>query len=360
MIDEIKHALEIASAGQAFEIGEGGYLILTTEGVSGVEDGSALDTVLEQTFGDDYANTLKLSYGEWGNNALYLGLLGGGAASVYNSTYYGVSDVLMGQVKEITDAAMGILDIAGSGNNRNDMIALFAGADEAAGTSALLSEVAGMYGYVDEDGNGDISKVSDEELPNFLVLAVAYDITNEKYLGDEWEMSATTGLIHDFALFNGYAATEQGKQEGFDVAYNNFVAQIGNAQDVNAVANAYKTLRAEAQKEGSNFATYKNSQGETDSEAFSSMMIGLTSSTVGSNSEKVQSGLANDDFFTSGAGNALFGTYMDSVESFAGIEIIDEALQQEFLNAMSQPGAVGIFFTLTERGIVINSSLPVV
>ena len=68
MVDEIKHAIEIAGASGTFVEGEGGYLVLSTNGVSGVESGSNLDEVLKATFGDNYATTLKLSYNEWGNN----------------------------------------------------------------------------------------------------------------------------------------------------------------------------------------------------------------------------------------------------------------------------------------------------
>ena len=95
MIDEIKHAIEIAGAAGTFSEGESGYIVLsTTEAVSGVEEGSALDAVLKQTFGNDYANTLKLSYDGW-------------SATFQGSSFYddneGLSG-LMGTVETLTDA----------------------------------------------------------------------------------------------------------------------------------------------------------------------------------------------------------------------------------------------------------------
>lgn len=352
LISEIEQALILAGYNGTFDNGEGGYLILSAD-ASYTSDNAGedtnLDKALKAAFGENYS--LQLAYDGWGNNYLYLGLADGGAEAVYNSTYYNVSDQLMGQVKEITDAALSILDVTGSGNNRNDMIAMFAGADEEPGSSEFLSAVAGLYGYVDENGNGDISKVSDAELPNLLVLAIAADVTES----EPENVQQATGLIQNFALYNGYAATEQGKAAGFDTAYNTFVTSINNAQNIQDVATAYKTLRNTANNDSA-YNTYANGQGKTDVQAFNSMMAGLASSTV-NNSELVKDSLASEDFFSTGVGNSLFGTYIDSVESFVGINFADDDSLDGFYNDMSADGVVGIFFTNYGNGIVVNNSV---
>ena len=348
MFSDLESALTYASLAGTFEEGEGGYIILSTEGVvNDIEKGSSLDIALTDAFGANYRNELKLAYDSWGNNYLFLGLAGESAQNVYNSTYYAVSDELMGQVKDITDAALSILDNGvGSGNSRNDMIGMFAKEGEAAGQSAFLNEIAVQYGY------NSLDEVPDEALPNLLVLAVATDVTTSNN-NEDYQMSETSGLIQNFALYNGYASTEQGKAEGFDVAYNTFVEEMNAATDINGVADAYKKLQAATKAENSGYNAYVAGQGKTDMEAFDSMLAGLTGSTLG-NKEMTKEGLTDADFFTTGVGNSLFGAYIDSVESFVGIQTDDS-----FAEAMIQEGVVGFYFTFVNSEMVINNSLPI-
>ena len=343
LVSDIEYALTLAGYNGTFEEGEGGYLILSKDGIVNDIEGTDLETVLKNTYGEKYEDELKLAYDEWGNNYLFVGLSGNNAQSVYNSTYYAVSDELMGQVKDITDAALSILDVAGTGDSRNDMIDMFG--------SEFLNGVAKQYGYANLD------EVSDEELPNLLVLAVATDITTESKNPNEHNISQASGLIQNFALYNGYAATDEGKAQGFDKEYEKFVTALNNAKDsedpIGAVADAYIDLQEATQVEGSKYNDYVSNKGKTDGEAFEAMLAGLAGSTLGSK-EQTKENLSDADFFTTGVGNTLFGTYIDSVESFVGVQT-----DEYFDTQMAQPGVVGIYFTYVNSQIVINNSLPI-
>ena len=349
MFADIEDQLIYAGYAGGFEEGEGGYVVLSPEGVVAIE-GEGFKQVLINAYGENYEDELKLAYEEWGNNYLYAGLVGGGAQSVYGSTYYANSDKLMGQVQEITNAALAILD-SDSDASTEKMLELFAGPD---GSQDFLNEVALMYGYTDENGNGDISKVSNEELPNFLVLAVAADITAAINKPGEHTMSQASGLVQNFALYNAYAATDEGKAAGFDKEYEKFVAAINDENaTVGSVAEAYNALKGEAEKSGSTFQDYKTEDASTDMSAFAAMLGGLTGST-GANPDLTKDNMKDANFFTTGVGNELFGTYIGSVESFVGVSVDDT-----FAEEMAQPGTVGFYFTYINSEIIINNTLPV-
>jgi len=348
LISEIEQAITLAGYKGTFTNGEGDYLILSSDGeVQGVTEGSGLEQALIDTFGADYKDVLKLKYDAWGNNGLAMGLGGGQAEAVYNSTYYGVSDQLMGQVKEITDAAWNLLGNDGNAT-REQMVQMFNG-------SLSLDAAAQTYGY------DSLDEVPDDALPNLLVLTVAADITSKNNNSDH-EMAQASGLIQDFALFNGYAATEAGKQAGADGksfadAYATFVAEIGvEDAELSDVVEAYNKLKA-ASEADSGFANYSaDDQSTIDLNAFSAMMSGLAGAAA-MNPEGVTAGLSEADFFTEKLGKDLFDTYIGSVESAVGL---DAAASLEMMNTLfAEEGNVAVYYSFLENAVVIGNSLPV-
>ena len=355
MIADIEDQLIYAGYAGAFEEGEGGYVILSPEGVIAIE-GAGLEQVLINAYGENYDDKLKLAYDEWGNNGLFVGLVNGKAADVYNSTYYDVSDKLMGQVQEITNAALAILD-ADSEQSTEKMLALFADSN---GNQDFLNDVAKMYGYVDANGNGDVSKVSAEELPNFLVLAVATDITTAANNPQGHSISQASSLVQSFALYNAYAATDDGKAAGFDEAYETFVTTI-SAPDasVSTVANAYKTLQSTANSDAKFDAYITNGNSATDYKAFQSMMGGLAGATGSNNTELTKNNMSDPEFFTTGVGSNLFNTYIDSVESFVGIPEGSQFVEDIMEDGQVKEGVVAIYFSFVNSQMVINNTIPV-
>ena len=349
LISDIEYALQLAGYSNTFTNGDGGYMILSVDGVSGITEGSPLDEAMIAAFGTGYQNSLKLKYSGWGNNGLALGLNGEQAKAVYNSTYYAVSDQLMGQVKEITDAAWSILENTSGEANREQMIAMFADG------SMTLEDVAQTYGYESLDD------VPDEAMPNLMVLAVAGDVAMKNQADDpeDWTMSGASELIQNFALYNGYASTAAGKTaaEGgssFADAYSTFVEEISEAEDVSEVAAAYKKLM-EVAKADSAYSTYvSGEQSKTDIAAFTAMMSGLTGAAAMNNSGIID-GLSQKDFFTTGLGNSLFNTYIGAVESALALD----AEAGEALMGVLENGGVAVFYSVSNSKTNVGNTLPI-
>ena len=106
MVDEIKHAIEIAAVGDnwylaATEDGKAGYIILKTNGdaVVGGDLTTEITKALTDTFGSNYPSALRLEYDGW------KGTLGGSnLGNFMNSTFKDNTETLMGDVQSLTNA----------------------------------------------------------------------------------------------------------------------------------------------------------------------------------------------------------------------------------------------------------------
>ena len=353
MISDIEYILTLASYNGTFAEGDSGYIVLTTNGIANdIEPNSALDVVLKNAYGAEYKKTMKLAYDQWGNNGLAMGLTKGQAQNVYKSTYYQSSDKLMSQVTDITNAAWNLLSVGMEGDEkptRDQMIGMFADG------SMTLEDAALAYGY------DSLDDVPDEALPNLMVLAIAGDVTMENNdTEDTHNMSAASGLIQGFALYNGYAATTSGKtapegESSFADAYNTFVAKLDQAQKVSDVTAAYKELQAIAAEDAGYQAYLSSQQSATDLNAFTAMMSGLTGA-ANNNQEGVVEGLTQADFFTNGLGNSLFNTYIDSVES--ALYLSDDASNALFDAINQEDGSVVIFYSVVNNEVKLGNTLP--
>ena len=100
MVAKIERALNIAYQSGNFNEGDGGYVILSANGVkNAIAAGSSLDKVLKDTFGDDYTAKLKLKYNKW------IGLTSDQIfAEAYKaSSYNGNEDALITQIGSVTN-----------------------------------------------------------------------------------------------------------------------------------------------------------------------------------------------------------------------------------------------------------------
>ena len=350
LINGIENAIHLAA--YANDLDGSGYVILSNEGDATVV-GAGLEDALTVAFGD--ISSLKLKYADWGNNGLYAGLYD--AASVYNSTYYGVADKLMGQVQEITSAAASIVKDLNDGTSagRDEMIAIF--------TPDLLIEAAdSSLGMTLTES--DLKNMNENEFTNLLVFTAAYDVGLKGLNGDDYEVSEASNIISTFAMYNGYAATESGKTvkdasgKTFADRYADFVTAISAADaDVDDVKNAYKGLR-DATGSYADYSNYMSAdgQGKTDAAAFSAMMMGLTGAAAGNGDLKNQ--LNDPNFFTSGVGKNLFSTYIDSVPSAAGLE---EEIMDGLFGALDEvdSNAVAVYYSKNGAAVSVSNSLPV-
>ena len=108
MVDEIKHAIEIAAVGESWyqqlpNGGAVGTVVISKTGttVSG-DNATLIQTALEKTFGD--LTSLKLSYDGWTGT-----LQAANASILLNSSYYGKTDILMDDVQGLANSLQFIL-----------------------------------------------------------------------------------------------------------------------------------------------------------------------------------------------------------------------------------------------------------
>lgn len=115
LVDEIKHALQIAAVGDNWytTLPSGkliGTIVISDDKttVSGA-NADLIHAALEATFGPGYKTELTLSYDGW------TGTLGaGGAQSIVNSSYYGKVDVLLEDIQEVTNSLQDFIVSSGS------------------------------------------------------------------------------------------------------------------------------------------------------------------------------------------------------------------------------------------------------
>lgn len=108
MVDEIKHAIEIAAVGESWyqqlpNGGAVGTVVISKTGttVSG-DNATLIQTALEKTFGD--LTSLKLSYDGWTGT-----LQAANASILLNSSYYGKTDILMDDVQGLANSLQSFL-----------------------------------------------------------------------------------------------------------------------------------------------------------------------------------------------------------------------------------------------------------
>ena len=110
MVDEIKHAIEIAAVGDSWATkltpGVVGTIVITDQGTTVTDEDTAalLLKAMTDTFGSGY-NTMKLSYDGWTGT-----LNAGNISYITSSSYYGNVPQLMGDVQDLTSALMNFVD----------------------------------------------------------------------------------------------------------------------------------------------------------------------------------------------------------------------------------------------------------
>lgn len=367
MVDEIKHAIEIAGAAGTFSEGDTGYIVLTTEGVSGVEEGSALDTVLEQTFGNDYANTLKLSYDGWAENAGMLAWLAGSSIdgdgnSVANNTYEDIANVagssylkgnttaeLMSNVENLTTKLASIVDGMGADAKQN-VVDMFSVGSKVDGTySNALETVMAEQGYT-------LENVDTTTLSNLVVLAAAEEMKgmDSTTMMSGKQPSPMGEYITSYALYTAYASSNSASEDYKDAysALQNQIQAEPNAAKIIKLLNDFKTTTTT----DSGFTAYSTGANDSpvgsgyfnDVDAFASIMNAVDSGNIDSDS------LKDSSLFTEGDVNTLFGSYVDSVNMIGNMS----KAEYDALVVAAQHGGVTILYSCNENQVQVICSLP--
>ncbi|MBE6579616.1 MAG: prepilin-type N-terminal cleavage/methylation domain-containing protein [Ruminococcaceae bacterium] len=362
LVDEIKHAIEIAGAAGTFSEGDTGYLVLTTEGVSGVEEGSTLDTVLKQTFGNDYANTLKLSYDGWADNAGMLAWLAGSSVdgdgnSVANNTYAGIANVagssflkgnttdeLMSNVENLTTKLASIVVDMDAVAKQGVMDMFTVGSKEDGTYSNALETVMAEQNYT-------LEEVDATTLSNLVVLAAAEEMKGKT---EDSEASSMAQYVSLYAMYTAYAANENSSQAYKDdyAALQTQIQQENNPVKIMEALGSFSekmygndtgTIKADA-----GWEEYSKATLDSDLSAFVSIMNAVDNGKIDSGS------LQDAALFTTGDVSVLFNSYVDAVK------MIDGMSEEEYntLVAAAQNGGVTVLYSCVDNQVRVICSLP--
>lgn len=114
LVDEIKHAMEIAAIGDEWHkeltgdkltgigmivVKEDGTTVVPSSNASVVDLSGKIESAMKETFGSNYGRELKLSYDGWTGT-----LADGGSIAIANSAYAKDTEGLLKTVQNITDA----------------------------------------------------------------------------------------------------------------------------------------------------------------------------------------------------------------------------------------------------------------
>ena len=362
LISEIEHALTLAGYNGTFADGEGGYLVLSTEGVSGVTAGSSLEKALIDTFGAGYADTLKLAYDGWNSSGLFDDLYGEMAMIVSNSSYMTGNrvDALLGDVEKMTKMATSLVDALSAGDGFLSEVTL----SDMFTTDGVcaIDTTAAKYGITkdaDETWEQWAAKnngANQTAYSNLLVLTAADE--SEKYMlttgqDNEYAMSGASNMIREFSSFYAFAATNP----EFSAKLDTYLEELNDGTTVTNASTGsawYNRLKAEADSYGySDPNVYSDDQKVMDDYGFMSIMAGLGNPTD-EQAANIGSDLNNANLFTSGTVNNMYNEYLDAVD------VLDALYQAnpDFANVSFGEGEVAIL-VIQQNGLAnTTNSLP--
>ena len=273
MIAEIKNVLMMHYYSSTTP--QAGYVIIG-QNTEDNDANSFADEAMKDAYGDNWKSTLVLKYGGWENKLMDAinkqNNIGGFAGAVVNSSYMSSSTAdLLGEVSDITSTALDFLDGYGSNTTGlyNTLCNLYYPNDP-----DKFNELCEKYDISTKQGkNGwEFDGASSAELSNFLVLATAYDMSNQLDDLENYETSAATQLVLSFAGFNAY--TKYKDDPEVTKAYNEMLTAMGNATTPGEMKAAIATFGN--QFEGDfNGDFMESGQHATDMSAFLGIMDAL-------------------------------------------------------------------------------------
>ena len=323
MVGDIEYALELHAQSTPEDVAAG-YIILTPTGAQATE-GFVTD-VLIATYGEDWANELKLAYGEWTNEGMLdlvtnytqadLELIAG--SSFMNSSTEGILNAVTGMTGLVGDVIDSRSENAAE--SRGHLVRIFG---EDSDIVAKLDDLQANEGLTDAEYSTAVS--------NLLVGTMADAI------GDNPAMQT---MINMYAAAYNYA-----EETGDTSALEQMERNLSNLDLDVLVSGENSTPEEEAQRgfaaitEGisddednpcKGFAAYMSSESGSDKIASDNEALGTMMGAVKeiANDFQDKDSLTNAELFSSnGVANQVNG-YLDSVKALAGMDATEiQALQ---------------------------------
>jgi hypothetical protein len=375
LVAEIENALILAGYSGTFAEGEGGYILLSVNGVENaaeIAEGSALDKALDAAYGDGWRTTLKLQYSGWSSNGLFNNLTPETAFAVKNSSYLtGLrADDLLADVETMTNMAMNLVTVLGQGSGLTEGMTLSDMFTKDDGT-CTIDKTAAKYGITkgaNETWEEWAAKSEENKATysNLLVMTAADE--SEQFMGgvlgtgDEYEMSGASNMILEFSTFYAYAAITPAFSETLDkyMAHLNnesYIDGLAPVTDASTGAAWYNSLTAAAGPGYADYAaTMDEGQAYMDQIGFLSILGGIGNPSD-EQAKQVASDLSNPNLFTNGVVNNMYNDYMDGVSGMIGVYDPNFDGYADW-NMGLDNGNVVILFSQNNNETTIANSLP--
>ena len=373
MVDEIKHAVEIAAIGKnwANEYGitqDGTYIgaiVLKPNKGNAVVDaediiGTALNDALVSTFGSDYASKLTLSYDEWEGS-----LSGGNLLVITGSSYQGKTNLLMNDVQSLTNALQDFF-VA----NKEDLFSSSVGAeyveflkengiiqseDDFDGNTQAIANAATLFVAESTTGEG----ITEEEFVNIWAGSTVGQIMSNQ---DMWEkVGVMPAVAAEYAraeaLINTLNCTEARAvfQENTALLGKKNLSDSEDALSATSVGEVTTNILSMIQKVNTHMSTcnvcdktafnnYNTSgKAQTDAKAYYAML-----GQVKASDDKVLSNIENSNLYAEGELCEYVGSYMSAAEALSGVVGNDGMLHGELV----------VVFTMNKNGSLIATAYP--
>ena len=361
MIADIEDILLYEGYAGAFEEGESGYIVLSTNGVvNDIEADSALDIALKNAYGADYKTTLKLAYDGWVNDASILSWMvgthdDGSGNAVVNNTYDELVNI--GNSSFLTGNTTG--ELMTNVENLTTKLAGIVDGMDVAGKQAVYekfsvegSDYNALQIVLESNGYSDVTEVDTTTLSNLVVLAAAEEMkgTNTEDTGNLSQMAQYVSL---YSMYTAYAANDNSSQAYKD-QYASLQTQIQQANDPYAIhdlltsfndnlgGNEDNNVQADA-----GWAAYEQADLSNDADAFAGIMNAVASADI----SKVD--LQDANLFTQGSVNTVFNDYVAAVNMIGGMSETEYNALVESANN----GGVTLLYSYVDGQMNITSSL---
>ena len=331
MLADIQYGVELQSYTTTLVPGDNGYILIKKAG--GVEAGGTMQAMLVEalkaTYGENYANELKVAYPDWESATLNVEAM----TNITNSSYYGKTDELLDKVQTLTNA---LKDYYGDG----------AGSQAAANEATLL--IASNAGKVNNDlfiswwkdgvinsnpaNNGSLDQVgvgssdeADDRLKFALAAMYARGEAFVQYLGCAGCSEAFNGA--SAALAEVDKDTALTALEGIMNAVQGHISGADDGQPCDACANKVND--------------YFTTRAATDAKAYLALMgqIDSMSEDIRTNGDMNSDNLYQSDFIVD-----TIGSYENTANAFA--------------NARPQAGDIMIVVTVDKNGALVFKNYP--
>ena len=344
-----------------------GYVVLSQTGATADEYGTA---AMEAVFGENWADTAKLTYDGWSDDGLLQLAIsqGASAATVPNSSFLTGNTVegLLSEVTDLTGAALDFLTLRIDNPSLlyDGMMGMFSPTGNATEFNALCAE----YGIATKEENGSFvfdydkndaeeSKEFQTKLSNFVVLAAAKDLTGYKTALEQnpdnpaYTSSQASELVlrysgYTAAINSGYSTAEAKE------AYDNMSQALQTATTINDITAAMDAFdnNVAVQTVINNYSNDINNTGAASNDGIAFLNIMQAVNSVGDTvSDK---DMANENLYKSNTVVNAFNTYVSATSAVAGLD----AATLDILKNQVTNGSVVVILGSSANGCSVGAT----